>query len=204
MHRGTWTRLRAVFLPCLLVFFGVALTTAPAVEAGEDTPWHPEGIARGGIFNRNDSVKFTELGCNSVSFGSDPILGNYYIGRALSQRCRGNWSLVLARIDWAGHRFAYIHHVLDTRNGPVPISGGKRIRNAYDAQVMAWNNETWIAFECTGEGINRAATCMGPLSKDLTLATARSNVVIQGGDDREYHYTASVPKLLAYKIRAYI
>jgi hypothetical protein len=45
---------------------------------------------------------------------------------------------------------------------------------------------------------------MGPLKRDLTLDTTRTNVVIQGGDDRYYHYSASVPKLLAYKQRAYI
>ena len=196
--------LRVLLLAFALACFNLARNAAGASGAGEDTPWIPDGIKAGGILNKNDSVKFTELGCNAVSLGCDPSLGDYCIGRLLSRGCHGNWSLVLARIDWANHRFDYIHPVLDTSKGPVPISGGKRVRNAYDAQVMAYAGEIWVAFECTGDGINRAASCMGPLNNDLTLNTARTNVVIQGGDDREYHYSASVPKLLAYKHKAYI
>ncbi|HJU10990.1 MAG TPA: hypothetical protein VJ728_08935 [Candidatus Binataceae bacterium] len=204
MRKSPGMPLRAVFLVFLLSCLNCANFNARASGAEAVSPWVPQGIAVGGILNPSNSVKFTGFGCNSVSFGCGPSLGDYCIGRARSQGCRGNWLLVLARIDWAQHRIGYVQDVLDTRNGPVPISGGKKVRNAYDAQVMSWNNESWVAFECSGEGINRAATCMGPLRKDLTLDTTRTNVVIQGGDDRTYHYSASVPKLLVYQHRAYI
>jgi hypothetical protein len=200
----TERRVRAVLLALLVGPLNLAGTSAPASEPGANPAWIPQGIEPGGILSRSNSVKFTAFGCNAVSFGSDPSLGDYCIGRELSQRCRGTWSLVLAQIDWSHQRINYVHDVLDTRNGPVPISGGKKVRSAYDPQVMAWNDEIWVAFECTGQGINRAATCMGPLRKDLTLDTTRTNVVIQGGDDRTYHYSASVPKLLAYHGRAYL
>jgi hypothetical protein len=188
----------------LLGFGHLAGTVAAANGAGDDSAWIPDGIKPGGILNRNDSFKVIGFGCNSVSFGFDPSLGDYCIGRSLSHGCRGTWSLVLAQIDWQNHCLNYIHDVLDTRNGLVSISGGERVRHAYDAQVMAWDNEIWVAFECSGVGINRAASCMGPLNNNLVLDTARTNVVIEGGDDRKYHYSASVPKLLAYKNRAYI
>jgi len=204
MHQSLWAPVRAVLLASAVSCLNLAGTAAAASGAAEDPPWIPEGIRPGGILNPADSTKFTGFGCNAVSFASDPSLGNYCIGRLKSRGCRGPWSLVLARINWAYQRFEYVQHVFDTRNGPVAISGGKRVSNAYDPQVMAWDNETWVAFECTGEGINRAATCMGPLKKDLTLDTSRTNLVIQGADDRYYHYGASVPKLLAYKHRAYI
>jgi len=204
MQQRLWTSLRGMFLVCAVSCFSLAGDAEPASQAVKDPHWIPQGIKPGAILNINDSAKFAELGCNSVSFGSDPSLGDYCIGRQMSQGCRGRWSLILERIDWANRRFVYVHHVLDTRNGDVPIGGGKRIQNAYDAQIMAWGNETWVAFECTGDGINRAASCMGPLKDDLTLDTARTNVIIQGSDDQQYHYSASVPKLLAYKHRAYI
>ena len=184
VHQRLWMPLRVLLLAAAFACFNLARNAAGASGAGEDTPWIPKGIKVGGILNKNDSVKFTELGCNAVSLGCDPSLGDYCIGRLLSQGCHGNWSLVLARIDWANHRFDYVHPVLDTSNGPVPISGGKRVRNAYDPQVMAYAGEIWVAFECTGDGIDRAASCMGPLNSDLTLDTARTNVVIQGGDDQ--------------------
>lgn len=191
----------ALFVALLVTCLDVGGINA---RAGQNSAWIPEGIEPGGILNRNKSIKFTGLACNAVSFGCDPSLGDYCIGRELTQGCRGPWSLVLSRIDWPRQRIEYVQHVLDTRNGPVPISGGEKVRNAYDAQVMAWNDEIWVAFECTGQGINRASTCMGPLRKDLTLDTRRTNVVIQGADDGTYHYSASVPKLLAYHGRAYI
>src|SRR5690348_15170669 len=133
----TERRLRAVFLALLIGRLNLAGTSAPASEPGANPAWIPQGIEPGGILSRSNSVKFTAFGCNAVSFGSDLSLGDYCIGRELSQRCRGTWSLVLARIDWPHQRINYVHDVLDTRNGPVPISGGKKVRNAYDAQVMA-------------------------------------------------------------------
>jgi hypothetical protein len=155
-------------------------------------------------------------GCNAVSFGTTPALGNLLIGRILdntdpSNNCSGtNWSLTWATINWATNTITQGPKLLDTSAGPVKLGDGNSILSAVDATATVWNNEVWVAFECYGYGNFKypaASSCVGPLNKDLSLNLSRTVVVIGGTSynaNDTYGYSASTPKLLTFDGNLYL
>lgn len=152
------------------------------------------------------------FGCNSVSFGTSPVLGDIYIGRNLNRHCDGTsaLSLVYVFMNWSSTSLQQKRVLIDTSLGAISLSDGNQITNAYDASVMVWNNEIWVAFECYGypnfqhQG---ASGCVGPLNKDMSLNLSRTVAVIGGtsfNPNDVYGRSASVPKLLVHKGIPYI
>lgn len=210
----------------IAAFFTIesAVTSAPSTAGPEPTSPNAEvgadrlarDLAAAHLSRSASWTPVVTYGCNAVSFGSSPGLGNLYVGRMLNNTdprdiCSGyNWSLVLARMNWRDHKITYEKTILDTSKKPVVLADGNVIYSAYDATVALWRAELWIAFECYGEGPDFhgvASNCIGPLKNDLMVDTGRAIVVVKGGtvDDRDsYLYSAAVPKLLVYGDRLYL
>jgi len=158
--------------------------------------------------NGLQTKQFTIYGCNASSFAPIPGREGWFIGRRLiptnpADGCSGHsWTLVLARLDPASHRFVAVHDLLTV---PAQIEGRARLITAYDATVALLNGRYWVAFECSGPGIPGASTCIGPFDGDRIDPT-RVYVLVDGNDPREtpYTYSASVPIFLQDNGRVYL
>jgi len=178
--------------------------------------WSPSWLSSTDLKNPPAWNPVNPYGCNAISFGSDPALGNLLIGRILnntsaSDPCSGNtWSLVWASMNWSTNTITPGEKFLDTSSGPVTLGDGNAITSAYDASVAVWADEVWVAFECYGYGnfaYPAASSCVGPLKKDLSLDLSRTVVAVGGistNANDTYGYSASVPKLLSYQGRLYL
>jgi hypothetical protein len=148
--------------------------------------------------------------CNEGPFAQIPGDPAHVIGR-YNNTCpnTANWSLARWSVDWTNHRLTLDAMIFDTRAGSVAIAGGDSVSTYYDATIISWGGELWVAGECGGTiaGAGTASACIGPLSASTwVIDPARTNVAILGnqslGDG--YLYSASVPKLLAFQGGAYL
>ncbi len=140
----------------------------------------------------SEGSNFTEQGCNSVSYGSAPGLGNRSIGRVMNieltnqqvPSCAfvGNfWSLSLSEMDWSNRQIKFNYAVFDDSDSRIGNDNYKFVGieqngdaatnfvlTAYDATVASFNGEYWVSFECGGVDSARvnwpsASACVGPL-----------------------------------------
>ncbi|HEX8795986.1 MAG TPA: hypothetical protein VF765_33785 [Polyangiaceae bacterium] len=179
-------------------------TATPAIGASESY------LGQKGSFELTVWDANGQRDCNEGPFAQIPGDPVHVIGR-YSNTCTNtsNWSLARWSVDWTSHRLTFVNMIFDTRGGSVAIGGGNSLSTYYDATIMSWNGELWVAGECGGSiaGAGTASACIGPLSvSSWTMDPARTNVAILGnqslGDG--YLYSASVPKLLAFQGGAYL
>ena len=168
-------------------------------------------LAQEGSFDKLNYVRLSGTGCNTASFAQIPGERDLFLGRqpiaasSINDCSSSRWEIVLDRLDWEAHAFTLLHPILTP---PLSIeAGAARITTAYDPYVVWFNGEYWIAFECAGDGIPGASTCMGPLKDDKsTIDPVRTSVVIAGNhpDQLSDQYSASDPKLLVYQGNLYL
>ena len=186
------------------------------------------------VFLTESPQDFSTVGCNNVSYATIPEMGPWMIGRTdnadpmnsgCSFQISGSQSLTLTKMDWSSNQMTYHHRLFDTST-PVPVvnnGANYTISTAYDAAVVAYQGEYWVAFECHGSDgagspvvfTERAvAICVAPLKIDtpvtettisnLTLDNSRLSIVIYDDpsiadpyDSRtDYQHSASVPKFV--------
>jgi hypothetical protein len=166
------------------------------------------------FLGQNGAIRFTVMeggaprSCNEVSFAAIPGDPGHVVGRH-NNTCTGpSFSLAVYAIDWNARTLSYDYPLFDTSRGAVAIANGDSVTTAYDASVMSYGGETWVAFECGGTitGAQTASACIGPVGGFGVLDPARTNVVVLGnaslGDG--YLYSASVPELLVFKGTPYV
>jgi hypothetical protein len=148
--------------------------------------------------------------CNEAPFAQIPGDPTHVIGR-YNNTCTNtsNWSLARWSVDWTNHRLTFVNMIFDTRAGNVAIAGGNSLSTYYDATIISYGGELWVAGECGGSiaGAGTASACIGPLgTSSWTIDPARTNVAILGNQSLNdgYLYSASVPKLLAFQGGAYL
>ncbi|HEY1697098.1 MAG TPA: hypothetical protein VGG39_33290 [Polyangiaceae bacterium] len=148
--------------------------------------------------------------CNEGPFAQIPGDATHVIGR-YSNTCTNtsNWSLARWSVDWTTHRLTFENMIFDTRAGSVPIAGGNALSTYYDATIVSYGGELWVAGECGGTiaGAGTASACTGPLgSSTWTMDPARTNVAVVGNQSLNdgYLYSASVPKLLVFQGGLYL
>ena len=148
--------------------------------------------------------------CNEGPFAQIPGDATHVIGR-YSNTCTNtsSWSLARWSVDWTGHKLTFANMIFDTRAGSVAIAGGNSVSTYYDATIVSYGGELWVAGECGGSiaGAGTASACIGPLSaSSWVMDPARTDVAILGnqslGDG--YLYSASVPKLLVFQGGVYL
>lgn len=147
---------------------------------------------------------------------------DYFIGRrfedynlpAGAPTCgAGRQCLELRRMDWKTFGMTVVSHVLelDTTLG-MTVSDGALVKQAYDPDVVSFNGELWVAFECDATNISAAtaSACLGPLDlsggiEHATLVKSRTVVVVRAiTDGQGYPRSASVPKLVVHKGTPYV
>jgi hypothetical protein len=148
--------------------------------------------------------------CDEGPFAQIPGDPTHVIGR-YNNTCTNtsNWSLARWSVDWTNHRLTFVNMIFDTRAGNVAIAGGNSLSTYYDATIISYGGELWVAGECGGTiaGAGTASACVGPLgTSSWTIDAARTNVAILGNQSLNdgYLYSASVPKLLAFQGGAYL
>jgi hypothetical protein len=161
------------------------------------------------FLGENGALQFTVMdngaarSCNEVSFAAIPGDTAHVIGRYNNGCASTSFSLARYAIDWNAQTLTLVNLAFDTGGGSVAVSKGDSISTAYDATVMSYSGELWVAFECGGTiaGATTASSCVGPMDASTgVLDASRTNVVVLGnsslGDG--YYYSASVPELLDY------
>lgn len=153
--------------------------------------------------------------CNSVAFAQVPGHSDYFLGRLANtgkfpQACediRRGWALGLFKMDWNTHTLNFDRFVL---RPPAQISAGSTtvtLGSAYDPSVIFYNNELWVAFECSGPGYG-GWSCIGPLDwKKGTIDISRTNIIVSGHDSdpkSPFRYSASVPGIFVFQGHAYL
>ncbi len=205
---------------------GASARSASDTKCGEEAcsgPTRPTRPSRAYEWPSFKSVfatgaQFKLEGCNTVSYGATPNLGNYMIGRARNgdpftgtcnfDKKRG-MSLTWDQIDYSKNKVTYLYTLFDTTN-PVPVERGKSIIvSAYDATVAPFDGEYWVAFECIVRGYSNASACVGPLTFNRITAkvqmdASRVSVIATGTGAKPFGSAVSVPKLVAHKGRLYI
>jgi hypothetical protein len=179
-------------------------TATPAIGASEAY------LGQKGSFEITLWDAVGQRNCNEGPFAQVPGDPTHVIGR-YSNTCTNtsNWSLARWSVDWAKHRLVFENMIFDTRGGNVPIAGGNSVSTYYDATIISYAGELWVAGECGGSivGAGTASACVGPLSAtSWTMNPGRTTVTILGNQSLNdgWLYSASVPKLLAFQGGAYL
>jgi hypothetical protein len=148
--------------------------------------------------------------CNEGPFAQIPGDPTHVIGR-YNDACTNtsNWSLARWSVDWTTHHLTFVNMIFDTRAGSVAIAGGNSLSTYYDATIISYGGELWVAGECGGTiaGAGTASACIGPLgTSSWVIDPARTNVAILGNQSLNdgFLYSASVPKLLAFQGSAFL
>ncbi|AZZ37028.1 hypothetical protein CIK05_09560 [Bdellovibrio sp. qaytius] len=177
----------------------VAPAKTPAVTQAAPKIGVPQGVS---------IVKDGKGICNSVSFTQVPTDSNYFIGRILNGSTPGacdgtNWSLALFKMTWETNTLSFVKYVFKP---DVTDAAGNKIESAYDPHIVQFNNEMWVAFECAGPFGIGASSCIAPFTIANGLDTNRLSVIVRGtyNATKTEVYSASVPKLLAFKNKLYI
>ena len=166
------------------------------------------------FLGENGAIPFTVVAngaprsCNEVSFAAIPGDPGHVIGR-YNNTCNGpTFSIARYAIDWNARTLTLANIAFNTGGGNVPISKGDSVSTAYDATVMSYGGELWVAFECGGNlaGCQTASSCVGPMNASGVIDPARTNVVVLGNNSLGdgYLYSGSVPELLNFNGTPYI
>jgi hypothetical protein len=189
--------------PLLLWLFGLLVIRPAGAQSGLDQTL--------GVGNAVPISVVSEDGtaiCPSFSFSQVPQSPDLFVGKLKQSKdgreCGGELTLALFRLDWTTHVMTLLHTLL-----PIPLAHGEStITRAYDPYVQAFGDDIWVAFECVGLHITGTSACIAPLSPDHSrIDTARLSIPIVGRDADErspWRYSASTPKLLAFKGRLYL
>ena len=187
--------------------WAVALAIAPALFAST-AGYAQQDLAGAEFFlGENGALQFTVMdggaarACNEVSFAAIPGDAAHVIGRYNNGCASTSFSVARYAIDWDARTLTLANLAFDTSGGSVAVSRGDSISTAYDATVMSYGGELWVAFECGGTiaGATTASSCVGPMNAATgVIDAARTNVVVLGNDSLGdgYYYSASVPELL--------
>ena len=163
----------------------------------------------------NGAIPFTIMAngaprsCNEVSFAAIPGDSAHVIGR-YNNTCTGStFSLARYAIDWNARTLTLANIAFNTGGGNVPISKNDSVSTAYDATVMSYGGELWVAFECGGNlaGCQTASACVGPMNASTgVIDPARTNVIVLGNNSLGdgYLYSGSVPELLNFNGTPYV
>jgi hypothetical protein len=201
--------------------------------------------ATGGTAAADGVLALNTVGCNATSLAQFPDRADLFMGRQLltaggqiagitgPNDCSGadanRWALTLVNLDWKTHRFSLGKVLLDTsidaatgRSRAVLTGGPMRgavVRSAYDADVVRFAGEYWVAFECVfdnGEtggkppgkppGPEGTSSCLGVYDPVLqTVDLSRTEAIIAGARSSAGLFTAAaVPQLLVYRNRLFI
>jgi len=179
-------------------------TTTPAIGTSE--PY----LGQKGAFAITVWDANGQRNCNEGPFAQIPGDATHVIGR-YSNTCTNtsNWSLARWSVDWTSHHLTFVNMIFDTRAGSVAIAGGNSLSTYYDATIISYGGELWVAGECGGSitGAGTASACIGPLgTSSWTIDPPRTNVAILGNQSLNdgFLYSASVPKLLAFQGGAFL
>ena len=158
------------------------------------------------FLGENGALQFTVMAngaprsCNEVSFAAIPGDSAHVIGRYNNGCANSSFSIARYAIDWIAQTLTLVNLAFDTGAGSVAVTRGDSISTAYDATVMSYGGELWVAFECGGTiaGATTASSCVGPLNASGVIDPARTNVLVLGNNSLGdgYYYSASVPELL--------
>jgi hypothetical protein len=144
--------------------------------------------------------------CNSVAFSQLNSKPDLFVGRVEnSTRCDDSlWTLGLFRMDWKRYRLELVRHLIEL---PTPVQSNQELVTAYDPHTVEFDDTTWVAFECGGNGIGLWATCVAPLHKETETIDATRLTVVVTSIDRSasgWLYSASDPKLLTFAGSLYL
>jgi hypothetical protein len=198
----------ATALACMLALARNAAAT-PAIGSSESF------LGQNGAFTFTVQDASGPRNCNEVSFAPIPGDPIHVLGRYNNGCTSTTWSLALYTVDFIAHTLTVANLAFDTSGGNVPVcgsngaQGGNSISTAYDASVMSYGGELWVAFECGGSiaGAATASACVGPMNASTgAIDPTRTNVAVLGNNSigDGYYYSASVPKLLAFQGNAYV
>ncbi len=201
------------------------LPTSPSGPSanGPATLWDSVHYAKDSTLNNAGAIRVTIADGDYVR-AQVPGYPDYFMGRKVLRNTDETWSygLVLRKMDWDRHTLALDHVVFKADPYPYALGDSNRIGGglgAYDPDIISFNGELWVAFECVHLGFLWSnhetifiepiySVCMGALDLVHGIGTAtltRTYVAVEGqrGPNGNY-YSASVPRLLAYQGRAYL
>ena len=144
-----------------------------------------------------------------TSFSQVPQDRALFVGKAVGAGANGKcvWPVTLAlfHLDWNTHKMTLVHRLMEV---PLEVGPHQVIQNAYDPYVAEFHGETWVAFECAGQGIAGVSACVAPLvGNGKALDTERLTIPVAGLDADHaspWLYSASTPKLLNFRDRLYL
>jgi hypothetical protein len=146
--------------------------------------------------------------CNSVAFSQLLSKLDLFVGRIQNSgttSCdESAWTLGLFLMDWKRYRLELVKRLIDL---PVRVQSNQELLSAYDPYTAEFGGETWVAFECGGQGIGLWATCVAPLDvASEKLSVARLTVVVTSIDRSTsgWLYSASDPKFLPFAGSLYL
>lgn len=143
---------------------------------------------------------------NAVAFTQLPTDPDYFIGRRFSPVWPHPAMLLRFKMNWTNNDLAPVDGSdLLPAELWVPVNGKQvRLYSYYDPHAVQFNGETWLAFECAGDGLVSVAVCIAPLRADGLVDIERLTLPVQGGDAPPDQFSASVPKLLVFQNRLYL
>ena len=113
------------------------------------------------------------------------------------------------RVPTHPKRGPIVYHTIAADPAGTTIFDDVVVRNAYDPTVALYRGEMWAAFECSCDVAGctpqfGASACVGPLvpgpkGVPWALDPARTTLAIGADSGDGYDWTASVPKLLAFR-----
>jgi hypothetical protein len=175
---------------------------AMAVPLGAKTPLYSDALHAVEVVANGQAL------CNAVAFSQLLSKLDLFVGRIKNSgttSCdESAWTLGLFLMDWERYRLKLVKRLIDL---PVRFQSNQELVTAYDPYTVEFGDETWVAFECGGQGIGLWATCVAPL--DITTETinvARLTVVVTSIDRTTsgWLYSASDPKLLPFAGSLYL
>jgi hypothetical protein len=177
------------------------------------------------------------VGCNATSLAQVPGSAELFVGRQLltadgqiagitgPNDCSGGilnrWALTLSKLDWSTHKLTLVKVILDTSIDPAtkrsrailpagPMRGAV-IRSAYDANVVHFRDQDFIAYECTLEngapfGVQGTSSCISVYDpRQQTIDLGRTLVIVSGAQiSASIFNAAAVPELLVYRNRLFV
>src|SRR5580700_2765042 len=134
----------------------VAIAVSPALFACT-AAYAQQDLASAEFFlGENGALRFTVMAggaarsCNEVSFAAIPGDTAHVVGRYNNGCANSSFSLARYSVDWTAQTLTFVNLAFDTSGGAVAVSKGDSISTAYDATVMSYGGELWVAFECGG------------------------------------------------------
>jgi len=185
---------------------------------------------------QNGAVAIGFPGCNSASFTPVPGSQNLFISRhritstggmagvSGPNDCSGGlqWGLTLVQLDWTKKQFTLVKPLLDTsvnnakKLSQAVISGGPMkgaiIKSAYDPNMVVFNGQYLVSFECVlsefgpNFGVDGTSSCLSvydPVKQTIDLS--QTQVIVSGNfSGSGAHHAASVPSLLVFQNTLYV